>query len=134
MGFVRALVQHTGGLSRAARGGDGVTTIPAIITVATAGNLTIGLDAILGGIARFTGAAAGVTYTTPTAAVLLAAMPTMDIGDSYMFRLVNTAAQAATIAGGAGVTAIAGNLVVNATSKLFVLVKTSATTMDLFGL
>jgi len=133
MGYKRQQVRE-GGLVRDARAGDGLmSSSPRITTVATAGNLTIGLDAMLGGIARFTGAAGAVTYTTPTAAAILAALPEMDIGDSFEFRLTNTAAQAATIAGGTGVTAIAGNLVVNATSKVFTLVKTSATAMDLYG-
>lgn len=131
--FVRPYVREDG-CERPARVGDGFLANPLITTVATAGNLTIGVPAILGGIARFTGAAGGVTYTTPTAALLLAAMPEMDIGDTYVFMISNTAAQAATIAGGDGVTAVAGNLVVNATSKMFVLEKTSATTMNLYGL
>lgn len=132
MGLKRVQVRE-GGMVRDARAGDGPLSANLTTIVATAGNLTIGLAALLGGVARFTGAAAGVTYTTPTAVAILAALPEMDIGDSFEFRLVNTAAQAATIAGGVGVTAIAGNLVVNATSKVFSLVKTSATTMDLYG-
>jgi len=131
--FTRAEVYEKG-MCRKARAGDGFLDKPLITTVTTAGNLTIGLSAILGGVARFTGAAGAVTYTTPTAADLIAAMPDMDIGDSYVFKIVNTAAQAATIAGGTGVTAVAGNLVVNATGKDFALVKTSATTMDLISI
>lgn len=128
--FVRPEVYEKG-MCRQARIGDGFLANPLITTVTTAGNLTITVPAILGGVARFTGAAGAVTYTTPTAALLLAAMPDMDIGDTYVFTIVNTAAQAATIAGGTDVTAVAGNLVVNADSKTFGLTKTSATTMDL---
>jgi len=131
--FVRPLVNKSGE-ERRAQAGDGLLSMAKVNTVATAGNLTITTEAILGGVARFTGAAGAVTYTTPTAALLLAALPDMDIGDTYMFIISNTAAQAATIAGGAGVTAVAGNLVVNATAKHFVLEKTSATTMNLYGL
>lgn len=131
--FVRPEVYEKG-MMRQARIGDGFMANPRVVTVATAGNLTITTDQILGGVARFTGAAGAVTYTTPTAALLLAAMPDMDIGDTYVFMISNTAAQAATIAGGTDVTAVAGNLVVNATSKMFVLEKTSDTTMNLYGL
>ena len=131
--FVRPHVSEKG-MERQARIGDGFLANPRVVTNTTAGNLTISLDQILGGVARFTGAAGAVTYTTETAANILAAMPDMDIGDTYTFYIVNTAAQAATIAGGASVTAVAGNLVVNATGKLFVLEKTSATAMNLYGL
>lgn len=131
--FVRAEVSELG-MGRKARIGDGFLANPRVVTVATAGDLTITLNAILGGVARFTGAAGAVTYTTPTAVAILAAMPDMDIGDTYVFMISNTAAQAATVAGGVGVTAVAGNLIVNATSKMFVLEKTSATEMNLYGL
>ncbi len=131
--FSRACL-YKKGIEQEARAGDGFLANPLITTVATAGNLTIGLSAIMGGVARFTGAAGAVTYTTPTAAAILAANPEMDIGDSLVFVVVNTAAQAATIAGGTDVTAVAGNLVVNANSKMFALVKTAATTMDLVSI
>lgn len=131
--FVRPEVYEKG-MSRQARIGDGFIANPRVVLNSAAGAQTISLDQILGGIARFTGAAGAVTYTTETAANILAAMPDMDIGDTYVFVISNTAAQAATIAGGTGVTAVAGNLVVNATSKMFVLEKTAATTMNLYGL
>lgn len=132
MSFVRAEVFDKGN-ERPMRVGDGFVAMPARIVNSAAGNQTISLAQILGGVAVFTGAAAAVTYTTDTAANILAAMPAMDIGDTYVFMLSNTAAQAATIAGGTGVTA-SGNLVVNATAKMFLLEKTSATTMNLYGL
>lgn len=131
--FSRACV-YQDGMERQARAGDGWIANPLITSNATAGNLTISTAAIAGGVARFTGAAGAVTYTTDTAANLAAAFPDMDIGDSLVFTVVNTAAQAATIAGGNGVTAIAGNLVVNATSKNFALVKTGAATFDLYSI
>lgn len=120
------------GMERKARIGDGFLAMPMITTNATAGSLTITAAAIMGGVARFTGAANAVTYTTDTAANLVAAMPDMDIGDTYVFSIVNTAAQTATIAGGTGVTAVAGNLTLNASSGLFALVKTGAATFDLY--
>lgn len=130
--FVRPLVAEKG-TSRSARVGDGWGAMPKRVVNSGAGAQTISLEQILGGLAVFTGAAGAVTYTTDTAANILAAMPDMDVGDTFAFCLSNTAAQAATIAGGTGVTA-SGNLVVNATSKFFVLEKTSATTMNLYGL
>lgn len=130
--FHRACI-YKDGLEVEARAGDGFSANPRYVLNSTAGNQTISLNQILGGIAAFSGAAGAVTYTTDTAANILAAMPAMDIGDTYVFMLSNTAAQVATIAGGTGVTA-SGNLTVNATSKMFVLEKTSATTMNLYGL
>ena len=131
--FVRACVYEKG-LERKARNGEGFLANPLITTNAAAGNQTITAAMIMGGVARFTGAAGAVTYTTDTAANLAAAMPDMDIGDSYVFRVVNTAAQAATIAGGASVTAVAGNLIANASSLTMCLVKTAAATFDLYSI
>lgn len=130
--FVRPMVYEKG-TARAARVGDGLLSHFARNVNASAGAQTISVPQILGGLAVFTGAAGGVTYTTDTAANILAALPDMDIGDTFSFILSNTAAQVATIAGGTGVTA-SGNLTVNATFRIFVLEKTSSTTMNLYGL
>jgi len=132
MSFVRACV-YDKNQEREARTGDGMLMNLRPVVNAAAGAQTISLSQILGGAAVFTGAAGAVTYTTETAVAILAAMPNMDIGDTYSFLVSNTAAQAATVAGGTDVTAT-GNLVVNGTSKTFVLEKTSATTMGLRGL
>lgn len=129
--FVRPYVTEKG-MERKARVGEGFMAMPLITSNTSAGNQTITAAAIMGGVARFTGAAGAVTYTTDTAANLAAAMPGMDIGDSYVFSVVNTAAQTATIAGGTGVTAVAGNLTINASSGLFALIKTGAATFDLY--
>lgn len=130
--FSRACL-YKGGIEQEARAGDGFLANPRYVLNTAAGAQTISLNQILGGVAAFSGAAGGVTYTTDTAANILAAMPEMDIGDTYVFMISNTAAQVATIAGGVGVTA-SGNLTVNATSNMFVLEKTAATTMNLYGL
>lgn len=132
MGFNRPIVRK-GGIEVEARVGEGFMANPQITTDATAGNRTIALSAILGGICQFTGAAGAVTYTTPTAAALAAAMPDMDVGDSYMFKISNTAAQTATIAGGTNVTA-SGNLTVNAGARDFILVCTALGATPAFNL
>ena len=130
--FVRMEVVDKG-CERIARVGDGFLAMPARVVNSGAGAQTISIPQIMGGVAVFTGAAGAVTYTSETAANILAAMPGMDIGDTYMFVLSNTAAQVATIAGGTGVTA-SGNLTVNATAKMFLLERTGAATMNLYGL
>ena len=128
--FVRPCI-YDKGMERKARAGEGFMANPVITTNAAAGAQTITAAAVMGGVARFTGAAGAVTYTMDTGANFAAAMPDMDIGDSYVFSIVNTAAQTATIAGSTGVTAIAGLLTLNAASGLFALTKTAAATFDL---
>lgn len=129
MGFKRACL-YDNRIEREARVGDGMMEFLRPVTVATAGALTITVPAVLGGAAIFTGAAGAVAYTTPTAADLLAAMPDMDIGDTYSFTLTNTAAQTATITAGVGVT-LAGFTTVNAATRKCIMEKTSATTVTI---
>ena len=126
--FVRACVKDSTG-ERVARAGDGWMANPLVTTDSTAGNRNITMSAILGGAAVFTGAAGAVAYTLPAAATIIAAMPNMDIGDSYVFTLTNTAAQVATITTNTGLT-VSGNVTANAATRRVVLTKTAATTMN----
>ena len=128
MSFKRFIVRDSG-LQREARVGDGFAAMPKITSVATAGDLTLSVAAVQGGIAQFTGAAGAVAYTLPLAADLIAAFPMMDIGDTYVFVIQNTASQNATVTTNTGIT-LTGNVVINAASKFVVLTKTAATTMD----
>lgn len=130
--FVRPIVRQAG-THREARVGDGMLTTLKTDVVATAGNLTISVSAILGGAAIFTGAAGAVAYTFPIATLLLAALPDMDIGDTYSFIVSNTAAQVATLTTAAGIT-LTGNVTINADSRICVLEKLSATTVGIRAL
>lgn len=127
--FVRPCV-YQDGIERAARAGEGFMAMPLRTANSSAGNQDITVAQIMGGIAQFTGAAGAVAYTLPTAASLLAAMPDMDIGDTYLFAVSNTAAQAATITTNTGITLSGNSAVVNATMKWVLLEKTSATAMN----
>lgn len=127
MAFKRIMINELGIVLPA---GPGSHANPAIVTDATAGNLTITATAISAGVARFTGAGGAVTYTVDSIANLAPVLKGMNVGDMHQFKLVNTAAQTATVAGTTGVTAIEGNLTVNATSKTFGLVKTAGTLAD----
>lgn len=129
MPFVRNIVRQTGG-HREARSGDGLCAHLKPVVVATAGALTIGVDAILQGAPTFTGAAGAVAYTFPIATLLLAALPDMDIGDTYTFIVSNAAAQVATLTTAAGIT-LTGNVTVNADSRICVLEKLSSTTVGI---
>ena len=131
--FVRPMVQDNGTV-RASRVGDGFLSNPLVTQLSADSAQTIPLAAILGGIWAHAGHTASRIDTTPTAAILLAAMPTMDIGDSYKFTVASMAAFTIVVAGGTNVTA-SGNLTVLANSaKDFILTKTSATAMTLIGL
>ena len=127
MSMVRPLVQD-GALTRSARAGDLVFN-PAILTVATDANRTLTVADISGNALVFTGFTAGRTLTTDTAASMLAANPSMDIGDSFQLVVSVVPAFAATYAAGTGVT-LAGRATTPASSwSMIYVTKTSATAM-----
>jgi len=128
MGFLRTWLFQNG-LPRKERAGDGYRANAVVTLNSSAGAQNITLSSILGGVAMFTGAAGAVAYTLPTAADLIAALPDMDIGDSYHAKLVNTAAQVATITTNTGLT-VSGLVTANAATREMIFRKTSSTTMD----
>jgi len=130
--FVRPLVFGAEGTARPARPGDGLNN-PATYSNAADSAQTIPVAAIQAGIYLRSGLGAGRTDTTATAAAILAANPTMDVGDSFLFLISNASAQVLTIAGGTDVT-VAGTATVNASHRWFLFTKTSATTMTAHGL
>lgn len=132
--FVRPQVFEAA-MPRQARNGDGWMAMPKRTDQSTDSNQTITAAAILGGLYTRSGTNTLRTDTTATAVAILATMPNMDIGDTYVFMVANlTATNALVIAGGTDVTA-SGNLSVLAlTSKWFLLTKTSATAMTMVGL
>lgn len=126
MSFVRACL-YDQGLERLGRAGDFQLLNPLITTNAAAGNQSITIPMISGGVGVFTGAAGAVAYTIPVAADIIAAYPQMDIGDSFMFVLTNTAAQIATLNTAAAGVTYAGFTTANAQTRTAVITKTSAT-------
>jgi len=126
MGFKRAIISD-GGLMRSARAGDASANNPVITSIATDANAVLTVAQIAGGVVQFTGFTAGRTITTPTAALILAAFPEMDIGDSIEFEVSCVAAFAGTWAAGTTVT-LAGRATTPASSwsKIYI-TKTSAT-------
>lgn len=119
--FVRAEVYEKG-MSRQARIGDGWIANPKLSSVSTDANYTVLTTDVLAGILQFTGFTAGRTLTTPTAALILAAMPDMDVGDSYMMLVSITVAYAGTWAAGTGVT-LAGRATTPASTATWVQIK-----------
>lgn len=131
--FVRPMVYEKG-TARASRVGDGILANPSVTAIAADSNQTITAAAILGGVVTHATHTASRTDTTDTAANILAAMPDMDIGDSFVFKVASLAAFTIIVAGGSGVTA-SGNLTVAANgAKDFILTRTGAATMGLLGL
>lgn len=132
--FVRAKVVQDA-MERRARCGDGWLGMIRRTDNSTDANSTITTAMILGGLYTRSGTNTSRTDTTDTAANILAAMPDMDIGDTYMFMVGNlTGTNPVVIAGGTGVTASGNLTVVALTTKWFMLTKTSATAMTLLGL
>lgn len=129
MGFLRNLVSSAATLTRPARQGDGVLAHVQMSTIATDTNLTLTVAQISGGAIRFSGFTAGRNVTTPTAALILAANPDMDIGDTFSLIVSVTPAFAATWVAGTGVT-LTGRATTPASSFSWIVVeKTSATTV-----
>lgn len=131
--FVRPMVYEKG-IARAARVGDGILANPSVTAISADSNQTLSVPGILGGVITHAAHTASRTDTTDTAVNILAAMPDMDIGDAFMFKVCSLAAFTIVVAGGSGVTA-SGNLTVPANgAKDFILTKTGAATMGLLGL
>lgn len=126
MGFKRGMI-NDGGLARAMRAGDGSTQNPVIVVNATDGVHTVTVAEIACGVLQFTSFGSGHNVTTPTAALILAAFPEMDVGDSIHFKVSCVAAYAATWAAGDSVT-LAGRATTPASSASDIYItKTSAT-------
>lgn len=138
MGFKRALVSGDGSLPQPLRAGDGLLAnfLPTNFNAEADATLTVAQ--LAGGlIQQGLTLTSDVVYTLPTAALVLAAFPEMDDGDAYTVEVTNAQAAAfdVTIAVGADMTAIGTNnslSVAPQSSRFFTLVKTSATTMDLY--
>lgn len=127
MGFKRGIIQDSG-LSRNMRAGDGSTFNPALIINAVDAVDTITVADLAAGAKQYTAFSAGRALTVPTAALIAAAFPEMDIGDSIHFTVSIVPAFAGTWTAAAGVT-LAGRATTPASSKSDILVtKTGAAT------
>ena len=138
MGFIRTEVAGAGRLPHILRAGDGYVANVLPKAYAAETDETVTVAELSGGhIIQGTTLTSDVVYTLPTSLLLEAEWPEMDVGDSYVFYVGNTQAAAfdVVIAVGAGTTAIGANNTLSVppqSSRMFVLVKTSATTHDLY--
>lgn len=132
MGIFNGIVGYVSGQMQKITGGDIARATsfvaPASLVTIGAGSLTASL-LVPGTLIRRTGPTGNYTDTIVTAAVLTAAFPEIEVGQSYTVTYSNRVAFTVTIAGDTGVTAVAGS---NTTSVLntsfrIVLTKVSAT-------
>ena len=138
MGFKRGLVSADAKLPQPLRAGDGFIANVGIKAFAAEADATITTAELSGGVIfQGTTLTSDVVYTLPTAALVLAEFPTMDVGDTFSFFVTNSQAGAfdVVIAVGTDITAVGANNTLSVPpqcSRLFTLVKTSATEMDLY--
>lgn len=130
MGFLRSKVLDKQ-MARPARVGDGwLAHVRRALKTDAA--ITLDVADVLGG---FISGPASVArnYQLPTAANLIAAMPEMDVGDTFAFILCSTGAGAITVTTNTGIT-LSGNVTAAAGgSRWFVVEKTGAATLNVYG-
>ena len=131
--FVRPMVRQ-GGMVRPMQAGDGLLAnyVATALTVDAPSTLTVAQ--LAGGLILRSGASVGRTDTSPTAALIAAAFPDMDIGDSLSLRYSNTSTQTMTLAAGVGVTASGRLAVLTLTALEIIFVKTGAATYNMIAI
>ena len=128
--FKRVNISTALGMVAPMRQGDGMLGAVFVSIVATDAGVTITVAQMAGGMIQYTGFTAGRAITTPTAALILAAAPDMDIGDSFQLIVSIVPAFAGTWTAGANVT-LTGRATTPASSWSIVTVtKLSATTVS----
>lgn len=130
--FKRAMIETGSSLAAKMNAGDGLLGNATIVEKTTDANHTLTVAEMSGGIVYYSALSAGRTVTTPTAALVLAAAPDMDIGDSFRFEVVIQDAFAITWAAGTGVTLRGRATTAASSTSVITVVKTSATTVDWF--
>lgn len=126
--FNRVLTNTRGGLPEVGRQGQGMLGNVSITEKLTNVDHTLTVAEMSGGCVYYSALSAGRSVTTPTAALMLASAPDMDIGDTFMFWVSIQDAFAITWVAGAGVT-LAGRATTPASgSSLIVVTRTGAAT------
>jgi hypothetical protein len=128
--FKRALLTSQNSVPDPMRQGAGLLANIEPAIVATDAAVTMTVAQMAGGLVQYTGFTAGRTITTPTAALILAACPDMDIGDAFAFFVSITPAFAGTWAAGTGVTLLGRATTPASSWSLVVVRKLSATTVS----
>lgn len=128
--FNRVQSTSLSGLPQIGRAGQGFLSNISIVTKTTDANHTITVAEMAGGMIYYDSLSAGRTVTTPTAALMLAAAPDMDIGDSFSFVVSIQDAFAITWAAGTGVTLVGRATTPASSWSLITVTKLSATTVQ----
>lgn len=130
--FKRPLIEAGTVMPAKMRAGDGFLGNPIVTEKTTNADHTITVAEMSTGVLYYSALSAGRAVTTPTAALILAAAPDMDIGDSFVFLVSIQDAFAITWTAGTDVT-LAGRATTPASSSTWIVVtKTSATTVTWF--
>ena len=109
--------------------GTGLIGNVSITSKATDANHTLTVTEMAGGVVYYSALSAGRQVTTPTAALILAAAPDMDVGDTFMLIVSIQDAFAITWVAGTNVT-LDGRATTPASSNSIIVVeKTSSTTV-----
>lgn len=126
----RTMLQDDNGLVAKSLAGTGTLGNISPVEVTADANQTITVAQMAAGGVFFTGFTAGRNLTVPTATVISAAAPSMDVGDSFHFFASIQDAFAGTWTAAAGVT-LRGRATTPASSwSMVVVVKTAANTYD----
>lgn len=127
--FKRVQATDQSGLPQISRAGAGLFCNIRITSKTTDADHTITVAEMSGGMIYYSALSAGRAVTTPTAALILAACPDMDIGDSFSFLVSIQDAFAITWTAGTGVT-LDGRATTPASSwSLITVTKTAAATV-----
>lgn len=128
--FNRVAVYNAGAMPAPMRQGTPILGNLDVVEKTTDANHTLTVAEMAGGCVYYSALSAGRSVTTPTAALILAACPDMDIGDSFMIVVSIQDAFAITWVAGTNVT-LRGNATTPASgSSIIVVKKTSATAVD----
>lgn len=107
-----------------------------VSTVTTAGAVTYTAAQLLGGLILRDPAGAGRSDVTPTAALIIAALPGYAVGDSFEFTIRNDAdaAETITLTAGTGVTLSGTMTIAQSNSKRFLCRVASASAVTIYSL
>lgn len=132
MSFKRLMLASAGSsLPTNSRQGDGILNAVSRVAIAADANAVLTVEQISSGYVQFTGFTAGRTITPPTAALILAAFPDMDVGDTFQFMVSCVAAFAGTWQVATGLT-LSGRATTPASSwSMITITKLTATTVEL---
>lgn len=110
-------------------GGGVLSPLNTVTTEATVGAVTYTAAQIVGGVILRDPAGAGRSDVTPTAALLLAALPGAQVGQAFEFTIRNTAdaAETITVTAGTGTTISGTATIAQNNSKRFMVVFTNVT-------